>query len=202
MIGHPQAWRDRKRSWLSAAAFFVVNALVFGFYLINYAGEGAGLERRLTRVRGDLATVETRVSDLESSLAVATQNDQNVADFYEARLATEEERLTAIIAEVKRLARVAGLDPRRISYPTEEIADFGLVKRSMTFSVSGTYAQLRRLINLLELSDYFLTLRRVELRGADDRGSALRIQLEISTLFAMDPEDTAPATDARRGRSG
>ncbi len=48
--------------------------------------------------------------------------------------------------------------PRSITYPEEQIQQYGLIKRSFIFSVEGTYADLRKFINLLELSDSFLTL--------------------------------------------
>ena len=187
MIGQSEAWQERTKQWAPAFVFFAVNVVAFSFYLMTYAGESKGVERRLGRAQGELAGIEQRVGELENRLGQATETSQNVTDFYEVKLATEAERLTAIIAEVKRLAQLAGLEPRRISYPTEEIAGFGLMRRSISFPVSGTYAQLRKMINLLELSDYFLTLRQVQLREADDRGVSLRIQLDISALFAMEP---------------
>jgi len=202
MIGRNPGWQKLRRRWIPALIFCALNVGIFSFYLVNFAGDGKGLERRLGRSQSELATVEGRVGELEKSLALATANQQNVQDFYQVRLATEEERLTAVIAEVKRLAKLSGLDPRRITYPTEAVEDFDLVKRTISFPVAGTYSQLRKMINLLELSDYFLTLRQVQLREADNRGASLRLQLNISTLFAVAPDDVALVSDTAGGFSG
>jgi hypothetical protein len=84
--------------------------------------------------------------------------------------------------------------PQAISYPDETIEDYGLRKRSFQFGVEGTYGDLRKLINLLELSDSFLTLESVQLSGSGT-GNRLRIDLSLSTLFA-----TSGAADEAAGR--
>jgi hypothetical protein len=117
-------------------------------------------------------------------VAEITGTRQAVASFYQDRLSTESARLTRIIAEVKELASRAGLSPSQITYPSEPLEDYGLRRRGFVFQVDGTYADLRKLVNLLELSDSFLTLEKVDLSGAD--GGRLRIQLRLSTLFAAD----------------
>jgi len=88
-----------------------------------------------------------------------------------------------VIAEVKDLARRAGLEPKSISYPSQAVAEFDLSIRYMVFSVTGSYSQLRRLINFLELSDMFLVLNEISL-GGHGNGEDLRISLRLSTVFS------------------
>ena len=92
-------------------------------------------------------------------------------------------RLTSLIAEVKKLARQAGLDAPSFSYAAVRIEEFGLVKKSIVFRVEGNYPKLRELVNLLELSDQFLILEEIRLK--ESRGSRLAIDLRIGTLFAV-----------------
>ena len=66
-------------------------------------------------------------------------------------------------------------------------------RRTITFSVDGSYAQLRQLINFIELSDSFLILDEVSLRGNDVEGTPLRISLKLSTLFTVN--SAAPARE-------
>ena len=86
----------------------------------------------------------------QALLIRARTNEQQVEQLYDERFSTRSRRLTGVTAEVKELARKAGLDPRSLSYPEEEIEEFGLIKRSFVFSVEGTYVELRQFINLLE----------------------------------------------------
>jgi len=96
-----------------------------------------------------------------------------------------------VTAEVLSLARRAGLEPEVLAYPEQEIEDYGLIKRSFVFSVSGTYLELRKFVNLLELSDSFLTLEDASMTQ-DPKGSELRMSLRLSTLFAKEGAHGAP----------
>ena len=113
-------------------------------------------------------------------------------ELYDERFSTRSERLTRFTAEVKSLARKAGLNPRSLSYPEQAIESYGLVKRSSIFAVQGTYQELRQFLNLMELSDSFLTLESISLSEAnEEQGPELRMSLKISTLFAQEtgPEE-------------
>ncbi|HEY7214356.1 MAG TPA: hypothetical protein VIC28_06985, partial [Thermoanaerobaculia bacterium] len=141
---------------------------------------------------------------MQEMLARVRTNEQQVEQLYAERLSTRSRRLTGITSEVKELAQKSGLVPRAITYPEEDIQEFGLVKRSFIFSVEGTYVELRQFINLLEVSRSFLSLDEVRLTGGTE-GPELRIDLAISTLFAKESEDAgvpaAPSPPASGGAS-
>ena len=67
--------------------------------------------------------------------------------------------------------------------------------RSVSFSVDGDYAGLRRFINFLELSDLFLTLEEVSLSGRTGESNVLRISLRVSTLFLAGSPEPPPADE-------
>jgi hypothetical protein len=187
-------WRERWRLWVPALVFFLLNLGVFTVYRVRYAGDVQILDERLARVEGQLAALDTERRELEAARERAFATRAAIDELYRDRFATEKERLTKMIAEVKALAGRAGLVPSAISYPVEGLADYGLVKKSVVFGVEGTYAELRQLINLLELSSSFLTLEGVSLGAAGPQGS-LRINLTISTYFSRNG-DGAAATAA------
>ena len=136
----------------------------------------------MTAARQELTALTARRQRAEAQLADIGDTRRAVDELYSERLSTESARLTRIITEVKDLASRSGLAPRQISYPTQPIEDYGLRQRSFVFQVDGSYADLRKFINLLELSDSFLTLEQVGL--SDSSGGQLSIQLRLSTLFA------------------
>ena len=201
MTDQRETWRRRLWIWLPAAIFFLANGAAFSVYKLGYAGQVEGVERSLAEqtARRDLLLDERR--DLEALVARVRTNREQVRELYERRFSTRRARLTAVTAEVKDLAAKAGLAPTSLTYPEEEIEDFGLVKRSFLFTVEGTYAELRKLINLLELSPSFLTLEQVQLSGGGDDGPELRITLVVSTLFAKDAAPGGAAQPAGEGSS-
>ena len=185
-------WRQRIWVWLPALLFFLANAAAFSVYRLGYAGDVRTLERDLKERNEELAPLRQQRADRERLIARARTSREQMTALYADRFSTRSRRLTGITAEVKGLAQDAGLVPREINYPEEEIEDFGLVKRSFVFTVQGSYAELRRFISLLEQSRSFLTLEGATLAGQADGEQELRISLRLSTLFAKEPEAAVP----------
>jgi Tfp pilus assembly protein PilO len=183
-----EIWRQRLWIWVPALVFFLANAGAFAVYKLGYAGRVESLQETLDGQSRTLKDLAAQQKNVEAMLARVRTNEQQVEQLFSDRLSARSRRLTGITAEVKELAQRSGLVPRTLSYPEEEIEEFGLIKRSFVFSVEGTYVELRRLINLLEVSRSFLSLDEVTVSGTSE-GPELRIDLELSTLFARDAED-------------
>ena len=200
MIGREEIWRLRLWVWVPALLFFLANAAAYVVYRFGFANRVESLEARLEEKNKALAPLDTQRKKLERLIERSRRNDEEIRSLYDERFSTRSERLTRVTAEVKKLARTAGLDPRQLTYPEERIEEYGLIKRSFSFSVDGTYLELRKYINLLELSDSFLTVEEVTLAGEEDnQGPELHIRLQISTLFAGEAasaESAAPVTPA------
>lgn len=195
-----EIWRRRLWVWVPALVFFLANATAFTVYRFGFSDRVHSLEEDLDREHRELAPLASRRQELERLLALSRRNQQEIARLYSESFATRSQRLTAVTAEVKSLARKAGLDPQTLTYPEQDIEEYGLVKRSFAFPVEGTYLELRRFINLLELSSSFLTLEEVQLAGGggDEESGELRMTLRLSTLFALEPGAAPPAGASRR----
>jgi Tfp pilus assembly protein PilO len=204
-----EIWRQRLWVWVPALLFFLANATAYTIYRFGFADRVASLQEDLKERRERLDPLDARRQKLQTLLDRSKRNDLEIRKLYAESFSTRRARLTNINNEVKTLARKAGLDPRSFSYPEEQIQQYGLIKRSFIFSVEGSYVNLRKFINLLELSDSFLTLESINLMpGTSERqgkgrgglaqaapspeGSELRISLTLSTLFARDPNDPGP----------
>jgi len=213
-----EIWRQRLWVWVPALVFFLANATAYTVYRFGFADRVASLRQDLKDEKQKLDPLSARKKKLEGLLALSERNELEIRKLYADTFATRKQRLTEITAEVKTLARKAGLDPKSLSYPETKIQRYGLIKRSFIFQVEGSYLELRKLINLLELSDSFLTLEEVTLsegnagkparpgRGGmapvpGDPGSELRINLTLSTLFAKDPNGMDDEPAVRRASS-
>ncbi|HKV12523.1 MAG TPA: type 4a pilus biogenesis protein PilO [Thermoanaerobaculia bacterium] len=190
-------WRQRLWVWLPALLFFAANAVAFAIYL-GYAGRVERLNEQLESQDKEVTRLTAKRKELETLVNRVRTNGEQVERLYSERFAPRSQRLTSISAEVYDLARKAGLSPQAISSPEEEIEEYGLIKRSYIFTVEGTYSELRKFINLLELSKSFLTLEGVTLSGGDEdqEGSELRMDLNLSTLFTREPGDELPPAPA------
>lgn len=181
------AWRERLWLWLPAVLFAALMLVLFMYYQASGMGAEVDLlEQRINSAAQREQQLNQQRQQLERLLADVELNRQRVVELYSDRLATQEERLTAVLAEVRRLATQAGMAPTSVSYPQESLEDFGLVQTAFVFSVEGSYADLRRFINSLELTPTFLTLESISLSGEAGSSRNLSISLRISTLFAAD----------------
>lgn len=188
-------WRRRLWVWLPALIFLVANVAVFSTYRLVYAGQAETLKNRLAEREKELVKAEGRAQELDTLVLDARANRQLLADLVGDRLSSERQRFTRLVAEIKQLATQSGLDPTQISYPGEEIAEFGLTKRYITFNVIGTYSSLREFVRELETSRSFITLEQISLSEGDSSG-LLSITLKLSTLFARDQAAPGRATAA------
>ncbi len=194
--------RSDWKSWLPAAVLLTVNLCAFALYQGLWAGRAEERSTAVERQRDRLAQVTSERETAERLATRAERNHRRLTRLYRQRFRTQEERVTKLIAEVKRLARRSGLDPATIRYPDQAIEGRGLVKRSIVFGVDGSYQALRRLINLLEVTDTFVILEEIRPGGRSGKGSSgnnLSIDLAISTLFLeddLDPERLAADRDS------
>lgn len=186
-------WRRHLRGWLPPLLVFLVALGLLSFYRFVYAGEARAGGRQVRRQTNEVKRLAEQRRKTEKLVERLRANQRRIEQFRDQRLATEAERLTQVIAEVKELARRAEVEPSSIRYPEERLREVGLSRRSIVFSVDGNYGGLRRFINFLELSDLFLTLEEVSLSGRSGESGALRISLQVSTLFLDGPEEDRPA---------
>lgn len=193
MSFEPHVWGRNARIWVPGLVFLLLNVALLLAYRVAFAEEADMARARLVRRADELDTLQQERHALADVVERAAEIERGLDDFYTLRLATENVALTRIIAEVKELSRKAGLVPAQIEYDKETFKEEDLLRRSIEFPVAGDYAALRRLVNFLELSDSFLVLESVGLRGENKNPSALNISLQIATLFATASADLQAA---------
>ena len=186
-----RVWRLRIWFWVGVG-LCVINAGLLSTYRGVYAGRFQALEDEIAEVRNLRTRATQEVARREGQVATVEATRSRVEGLYREGFATERERVTDLIREVKELAGRSGLHPGSISYPEERLEQYGLVEKSLVFTVEGNYTQLRRLINQLERTDTFVALESISLSEANPN---LRIDLRLSTLFS-DGEPGAAAQEA------
>lgn len=182
-----EIWRQRLWIWVPALLFFLANGGAFAVYKLGFAGNIESLDDRLKDLAQQHKEVADKSHQAATMIARVRTNEAQVEQLYVNRLSTRSHRLTSITAEVRKLAREAGLEPKAITYPEEEIQEYNLIKHSFVFSVAGTYAELRKFISLVETSHSFLSIDEATVANSAE-GPELRIDLTLSTLFANDAD--------------
>lgn len=184
--------------WAPAAALLAANVAWLFLFGSGSRLRAADLGRRLEAAKRDNAALSARLAAREQLWIAATENRTRLDALYESRFATERARFTEMVRELKGLAQSAGLEPSAISYPEEQLEEYGLVRRSFVFGANGSYEALRNFLNLIEVSPSFLVVEQIDV-GESSRG--LGVQLRLSTLFRAVGSDAAGAPPADAGET-
>ncbi|HUO84754.1 MAG TPA: hypothetical protein VM534_06525 [Thermoanaerobaculia bacterium] len=186
-------WRERKWLLLVLGALLAANAIFFLTYRIRYEERVEGLEEDLAEAQAELTSIQTERKLAESTLARYRDTALQVTEVYDDWWATPRERLAPLIIELRELARSSELVPQVRNYSYQQSTGANPITAhpmTISFAVSGSYAQVRRLINLIELSDHYIVIDQIGLTDAKEGGARLNLDLRLKTLFrSVEPAD-------------
>jgi len=207
-------WREKRVLLIVLGVLLFANIGFFFTYRVQYQSRLQALDDRLAQAEGQLEQARTARVRAEQTYRSYKQIETDVDRIYNQHWATQSERLTAMISEVKRLTVASSLVPTTVTYSQNAVAakkqlrgatnaprrvqrdSIGATEVGITFGVHGTYAQVRRLINLLELSDQFVIISQIGLSARE--GQVLDLNLLIKTLFREDDlRATGPSPNTR-----
>jgi hypothetical protein len=199
-------WREKRVLLIVLGLLLLANTVFFFTYRVQYVSRLQDLDARQEQVQAQLEQAHNARITAEQQLAAYKKVQADLQLLYNERWSTPMQRLTALIDEVKRLAAASHLEPPSYSFTasaskqasTDQSPSRGSVGTTtvgIAFTVQGTYEQVRRLINLLELSDQFVIIDGISL-GASGAAAdkILTLNIRLKTLF-RDPHTTAPAAN-------
>lgn len=189
-------WREKKTLLIVLGLILLANTIFFFTYRVQYQSRLDALDERLAAAKRDLAQAEDGRLSAERTVQSYQKVEKDVLRVFDEHWSTRPERLTIMIAEVKRLAVASNLVPASYSFSRAEAKKIagarpgsdtlGAHEVGITFNVKGSYEQVRRLINLLELSRQFVIISRINLTSGSDTDD-LTLSLELKTLFRDQP---------------
>jgi hypothetical protein len=188
-------WRERMTLLSVLGLILLANTIFFFTYRVQYQSRLDALDARLDDARSELDRARNSRVRAVRTFESYRQVEKDVERVYEEYWSTQPKRLTTLISEVKHLAAASNLAPPGYSFDRIEAVSEGNAKRrseslgatevGIAFSVQGTYQQVRRLINLLELSRQFVIIDKIGLVALDNE--KLTLTLHLKTLFRADP---------------
>lgn len=187
-------WREKRILLIVLGVLFAANTIFFFTYRVQYEQRLQGLDARLDQVKSQLEEARRARVGAEQQVAAYRKVERDIEQIYDTKWATQDQRLTRLIAEVKRLTVQSQLaPPKSISFSQAISKNVGGTTNrnakvvGIGFTVEGSYQQVRQLINKLELSDQFVIIDQIGL--SSDTGQNLIMTLHVKTLFR---DATAP----------
>ena len=193
-------WREKSILLVVLGVLLAANTLFFFTYRVQYESRLQELDQRLADSNTRLAQARAARIGAERRYQTYLKIQGDVQEVYNERWSTQAERLAPLITEIKRLAVASQLVPQSYSFTkTETAAETDRATRGMgattvgiSYAVGGNYTQVRRLINLLELSQQFVIIDQISIASQDEK--TLTLNLHLKTLFRdMQPQPAAPA---------
>jgi Tfp pilus assembly protein PilO len=185
-------WREKRALLILLAALLLGNTVFFFTYRVQYEKRLQSLDARLQEAEASLQRAHNKRKAAEQQLASYRKVQDDLQTLYNSRWATEPQRLTALINEIKRLAVASQLVPPTYSFT--RVADreagrsgIGTATVAITFTVHGSYQQIRQLINRLELSNQFVIIDGINLASGGGADVPLTLNLRLKTLFRETP---------------
>jgi Tfp pilus assembly protein PilO len=193
----------RQNLWPLLAVLGALLLLNLGFYLFLNLPRLRALDdlssgRNVVR-RALVATSRVRDALREQT----TRYDEEIVrlkEFYDERLGSQSERMTAIQKKVREIAAEFRVDPDSIDYNSDAVEGTDLTRFQITIPLVGGYPNLRQFINLVESSPRMFIVDSIELAGAREGGAMLSLTIRISTYFKS-PESERAGPSPRPGRS-
>jgi hypothetical protein len=194
-------WREKRILLIVLGVLLLANTLFFFTYRVQYVSRLQDLDATKEQAQGRLQQARRARITAEQQLAASKKVQNDLQVLYNERWATPMQRLTTLIDEVKKLSAASHLEPPSYAFSSSETkttnvkGSVGTTTVGITYTVQGTYDQVRRLINLLELSDQFVIIDGINLVSngvAADKTLTLNIRLK--TLF-RDTRGIAPTAN-------
>lgn len=193
------AFRERRALFAVLLAVLAVNAVVLVSYRTFYDERLRGLlaeqeslekARDAARKAADAAVAsERRLFETQSALTA----------FFNETLGEREQRIVPLLEEIYRTTRAAGLRPDSIGYSS--VDEPGTDALTMTFSVQGPYANVKRLLSELERSPRFLVVEQLGLGGGSaEDPDVVRIAITVRNYFR--PGSHRPIREVREPGRG
>jgi hypothetical protein len=185
-------WREKRVLLAVLGVLLAANTIFFFTYRVQYETRLRDLDAQLDSVKGELEAARHARVAAEQQLAGYRKVEKDIRQIYDVEWATEQQRLAPFITEVMKLGAVSELVPRSTAMQ-RTASNKGAVRTTggtatevgISFNVEGSYQQVRRLINLLEVSDQFIIIDQVSL--GSESGDRLTLNIRLKTLFRDAP---------------
>ena len=178
-------WRRLLPIWLPAVGLCVIAAAAYLWQSSESGGRAAGVRGQIEELETEIARLEGLVAQVEGERAAVAQVNQSFDLLYGQVFRSLDERLTNILREIGLATRSAGLLPGAYKYQAEQEQKTGYVRFSINFSVTGEYAQIRKLIAAIQSSPEFLVVESIAFSGDEEAATQeLSIAVQVSTYLS------------------
>ena len=197
-------WRRLLPVWLPAVGLCVIAAAAYVWQSSESGGRAAGVRAEIGEFETEIARLERLLAQVEGERATVASVNETFDLLYGQVFRSLDDRLTNILREVGLATRSAGLLPGAYKYDAEDEQKTGYVRFSIQFSVTGEYAQIRKLIAAVQSSPEFLVVEQIAFTGDEAAATQeLTVAVRVATYLSEASRETLDRlTGGIRGAAG
>jgi Tfp pilus assembly protein PilO len=203
MSGRFRAWQVLLPVWLPVALLCLLSVMAYVWLSSESFGRKGTLNEEIERLEASVTHLEKERDDALAEVEQVARLDEELDHLYEDVFGSLDERLTATLRAVGSATRDAGLLPSRFAYGADSDDALNLTRFSISFSVFGQYAQIRRMLSAVQASDQFLIVEHIGFSGEEGvTTTELRISVKLATYFAYADQQQLDELLQRSGARG
>ncbi len=181
--------RRGPRFWLQIAGgvLALLNGIALFFYLDPPGGSRSELKQEGLQVRNQIVAARSRTERLKTVAAEVQVGNVEAADFETKYFLPKRVAYAAVITELQRIAKVAGLQQRdwvSTEEPIEGTSDLSLL--NIVANYDGTYANLMHFLYETDRSPMLLMVEQVQ-AAPQQKGGQLSTQVRFQTIIQEEP---------------
>lgn len=175
---------EQSRIWF----YFIIMLLLFSVSLYFYQSQFVGseterlLQRRLS-LQGQLQERQAKLAESGVPVSAVEQLESELQRF--AGLIPPKLEFSNFVGDLFSWASQCKLEIRQVNYQPEIDEDRAYLTYGVSFSVEGSYQQLKKFIHLLENSSRILIIDTITLAGRQkkDANDNVALQIRLTTFF-------------------
>ena len=182
--------KDSRVQVRAALGVLVVANLVAALMVFKpWGGSAEDLTRQQIDLQRQLTSVTARLEKTKALVAKA-ERALKAGDGFLAQYTTDRRTtFSTIFAELERVAREAGVQPRPVSYELDQVeGSDSLYQMDISAAYEGSYTDLTKFVNLLDKSPRFLIIE--SLMAAPQQSNAgdlLSVTIKLDTFVREQP---------------
>jgi type IV pilus assembly protein PilO len=178
-------------AWEQNRARLIVIGVLFLCVVGIFVGQQSMVEPNLLSLRTEQSRLQQHVRQRQMQFAnsgvpvsTAEQIEKNLQQFNQ--LIPLQTDFSTFLGELFDWSQQAGLEIHQIGYQPKYEKETAFLRYGLSFSVKGSYAQIKKFIQLLENAPRILLIDKISLVGSSsskqDRGN-VDLKIELSTYF-------------------
>jgi hypothetical protein len=176
---------EKKWVWIPAAILLLLDVAALAGYRYLFAERFSIEATRQAQLEKDWDAASSQNAALKKTLNSWKQASDGIEQFY-ALVGPRPKKLTPIIQEIEGLAQKAGVLPHQMTFGYADMPRGGLTEMRILFPFESTYAGVRNLLHLLEVTPSFIVTESVSLGASGELQDKIRLQFGLKTYFVQE----------------